>query len=206
MPASGRSTPTQCEKTPGFRGLHMLVKPNDVLNFAGAEVAAVAADTEEHAQDCMRAIRVDYELLPFYVKETDALEGNRNTVGGGRPNNIIDAGDRPRQTTSMRLRIRMSPLVTRGDYGAPVISHQCLESHGLVAEWDADQTHLTVYASTQAVPRTAERAARNTSNCLPAVSSASPTTWAAASAASSDRTSRASPRPNWRARAGRRSS
>ena len=31
----------------------------------------------------------------------------------------------------------------------PVISHQCLESHGLVAEWDADGG-LTVWASTQA--------------------------------------------------------
>ena len=31
----------------------------------------------------------------------------------------------------------------------PVISHQCLESHGLVAEWDEDGG-LTVWASTQA--------------------------------------------------------
>ena len=26
----------------------------------------------------------------------------------------------------------------KGTYGVPVISHQCLETHGLVAEWDAD--------------------------------------------------------------------
>ena len=41
----------------------------------------------------------------------------------------------------------------------PVISHQCLESHGLVAEWNQDQTELTVYASTQAVPITAQQLA-----------------------------------------------
>src|SRR5262249_6398951 len=39
--------------------------------------------------------------------------------------------------------------VVEGTYGVPVISHQCLESHGLVAEWDKDGG-LTVWASTQA--------------------------------------------------------
>ena len=42
-----------------------------------------------------------------------------------------------------------------GTYGISVISHQCLESHGLVAEWDDKQENLTVWASTQAVPGTA---------------------------------------------------
>src|SRR5213592_1310157 len=40
-----------CEKTAGFRGLHLLVKPNDVVFFAGQELVAVAADTEEHLED-----------------------------------------------------------------------------------------------------------------------------------------------------------
>src|SRR5439155_9724902 len=39
--------------------------------------------------------------------------------------------------------------VVEGTYGAPTISHQCLESHGLVAEWDGDG-NLTVWCSTQA--------------------------------------------------------
>src|SRR5437868_2243928 len=47
-----------------------------------------------------------------------------------------------------------------GTYGVPVISHQCLEPHGLVAEWGADGG-LTVWASTQAVFGTAQALARN---------------------------------------------
>src|SRR5207244_2823057 len=49
----------------------------------------------------------------------------------------------------------------RTTLGAAIISHQCLESHGLVAEWNADQTELTVWASTQAVPGTAAQLAMN---------------------------------------------
>src|SRR5437763_15820651 len=46
-------------------------------------------------------------------------------------------------------------------YGISVVSHQCLESHGLVAQWNDDLTELTVYASTQAVPGTANALAQN---------------------------------------------
>src|SRR5436190_2059398 len=47
-----------------------------------------------------------------------------------------------------------SEAVVEGTYGVPVISHQCLESHGLVAEW-GDDGGLTVWASTQATVGTA---------------------------------------------------
>ena len=47
----------------------------------------------------------------------------------------------------------------QGTYGASVICHQCLESHGLVAQWDDKLENLTVYASTQAVAGTAAQLA-----------------------------------------------
>jgi xanthine dehydrogenase YagR molybdenum-binding subunit len=147
---------TQCEKTPGFRALHMMVKPNEELYFAGAEVIAVAADTEEHADDCMRAIRVDYDTdLPFYVKESESLQANRNTAGGAGQSNVVAAGTF--QTAKFAESAYQDVAAQHeGRYGVPVISHQCLESHGLVAEWDADLANLTVWASTQAVPLTAQ--------------------------------------------------
>src|SRR5205823_6297911 len=47
-----------------------------------------------------------------------------------------------------------------GVYGSPVICHQCLETHGLVAEWDREGG-LTVWASTQAVTGTADQLTRH---------------------------------------------
>ena len=40
--------------------------------------------------------------------------------------------------------------VIEGTYRLPVITHVCLEPHGLTAKWDGDDK-LTVWASTQAV-------------------------------------------------------
>src|ERR1700682_4556463 len=41
---------SNCEKTAAYGGFHLMVKPNEELYFAGAEIVAVAADTEEHAE------------------------------------------------------------------------------------------------------------------------------------------------------------
>src|SRR5687768_11796155 len=84
------------EKVPGFRALHLLVKPNEELYFAGGEILAVAADTEEHAEDCLRAVKIDFAVLPHAVKEQDALRAGdgQGTLGGqNNPSNTINGGD-----------------------------------------------------------------------------------------------------------------
>ncbi len=150
---------TACEQTPGFRALHPIAKVDDELFFAGAEVIAVAADTEEHCEDCLRAIRVDYAELPHHVKEAEALDAAQGTVGGAG-GNTINAGDFSTARFD-EIAYQGVDATIEGRYGVPVISHQCLESHGLVAEWDAMQQNLTVWCSTQAVPTTADALARN---------------------------------------------
>src|SRR6516164_4242153 len=48
------------EKMPGVKAVHAIVKVGDELYYAGDEVLALAADTEEHALDAVRAVRVEY--------------------------------------------------------------------------------------------------------------------------------------------------
>src|SRR5438874_2713314 len=44
------------------------------LYFAGDEVAAVAADTEEHAKDVLRAIKVEYDQLDHIMQAEDVIK------------------------------------------------------------------------------------------------------------------------------------
>ncbi len=152
---------SNAEKSPGVRAVHVIVKPNDELYWAGAEVAAVAADTEEHAIDGLRAIRVEYEVLPHLVKESETLTAKQRTVNGqGNELNAMPSGDF--STANFDAQAYQGAAATvEGTYGVPIISHQCLESHGLVAEWNQDASELTVWASTQAVPLTAVQLAQN---------------------------------------------
>jgi xanthine dehydrogenase YagR molybdenum-binding subunit len=150
------------EKVPGFRALHAILQNGAEVRFAGAEIVAVAADTEEHAEDCIRAIRVEYEVLPHAVKEADAraLGAGQGTVGGANnPANASPGGDNT--TDNFENAYQNTAAQIEATYGISVISHQCLESHGLVAQWNQDLTELTVYASTQAVPGTATQLAQN---------------------------------------------
>src|ERR1041385_5773147 len=63
----------EAQKQPGFRGIHLIKKPGADVYFAGDEILAVCADTEEHADDCLHAIRVEYNELPHHVKESTSL-------------------------------------------------------------------------------------------------------------------------------------
>ena len=58
--------------------------------YQGDEVAAVAADTEEHAIDAARAVKVEYEPLPSVISVESALAGR--APEGVFPNGNVRAG------------------------------------------------------------------------------------------------------------------
>jgi xanthine dehydrogenase YagR molybdenum-binding subunit len=149
------------EKMPGVKAIHIVAKPGTELFYAGDEVLALAADTEEHAHDAIRAIKVDLQELPFLVREEDALKDDKNTVPPAGPKKERQNVRPPasRQTDDFEKGMQAAEEKVKGTYGVPTICHQCLEPHGLVAAWDKDGS-LTVWASTQAVFGTADALAK----------------------------------------------
>src|SRR5262245_52541611 len=149
------------------------IKPGDVVSieneqdivgkelfFAGDEIAAVAADTEEHAKDALRAIKIEFDQLDHFVSEEEVLKNPKKKTTPGPIAGNLDNTGKEATKGDVAAGFEKSDAVVEGTYGVPVISHQCLESHGLMAEWDADGG-LTIWASTQAVVRiAADMAAR----------------------------------------------
>jgi xanthine dehydrogenase YagR molybdenum-binding subunit len=149
------------EKMPGVKATFVVAKPGTELYYAGDEVLAIAAEHEEQARDAVRAVKVEYEVLPFLVKEEDALKDDKKTVGPIGPRKERQNLRPPisGKTDGFEEGMKKAEAVVKGTYGMPVICHQCLESHGLVAEWTKDGG-LKVYASTQAVTGTADQLAK----------------------------------------------
>jgi xanthine dehydrogenase YagR molybdenum-binding subunit len=151
---------------PGVKAVYVISKPGKELYYVGDEILAIAADTEEHARDAVRAVQAEYEVLDFLVQEKDALkEPDKLTVAGRpvkagerRPGNVNLGGKFARGKVEDALKAP-NTTATEGEYGVPTICHQCLESHGLVAKWEGDQ--LTVWCSTQATFGTAGTLARH---------------------------------------------
>lgn len=143
------------EGMPGVKAAIVIAaaKPGKELFYAGDEVAALAADTEEHARDALRAIKVEYEVLDHIVQEEDAIKNPMKKTVPGRAASNYEAGSAATKGDVDKA-FASADAVVEGTYGAATVSHQCLESHGLVAEWDKDGG-LTVWASTQATVSTA---------------------------------------------------
>src|SRR5262245_35911783 len=119
------------------------------LFFAGDEIAAVAADTEEHAQDALRAIKIEFDPLDHFVSEEEVLKNPRKKTTPGPIQGNLDDSGKEATRGDVAAGFEKAEATVEATYGVPVISHQCLESHGLVAEWDNDRG-LTVWCSTQA--------------------------------------------------------
>src|SRR5262245_7940185 len=118
------------------------------LFYAGDEIAAVAADTEEHAKDVLKAIKIEFDPLDHFVHEDEVIKNPQKKTTPGPLQGNLDSGKEATKG-DVTAAFEKSDATVEGTYGVPVISHQCLESHGLVAEWDNDGG-LTVWCSTQA--------------------------------------------------------
>ncbi len=137
------------QKSPGVKAAILWRDPanaqRNTVMFQGDEIAAVAADTEEHAIDAARLVKVDYEVLPHITLVDQALTGNAPPVfqgGNFRPGTAQETGD-------LAAGFKAAAHTIEETYSTHVITHVCLESHGTVCEWDGD--HLTAWVSTQGI-------------------------------------------------------
>ena len=129
------------ESMPGVRATDTIKQSGAELHYAGDEIVSVAAETEEIARDAIRAIKVEYEVLPHAASEQQAFEMGGEYVK--EPKTSDGGGD-------VAEALAKAAVTTEGTYGANVVTHVCLESHGLVAHWVGDD-ELVVYCSTQNV-------------------------------------------------------
>ena len=147
------------QKLPGVRAVLALKDPAQPetarVRYQGEEVAAVAATTEEIAEDAIRLIKVDYEVLPHLATVEEAMrpEAPRVFEKGNvtEPQERADGGD-------VEAALKSSAHVIEGLYSTQVQTHTSLETHGGLCEWNGDQ--LTAWVSTQAVHGTREGTAR----------------------------------------------
>lgn len=117
----------------------------DECRFEGEAVAAVAADTPYRAFDALRAIRVEYEELPFVSDAERALESDAPAVH--------DAGNRVGGSEYGRGDVARgfeeADIVLEETYRTASELHTPLEPHGCVARWEGDR--LTIWESSQGV-------------------------------------------------------
>jgi CO/xanthine dehydrogenase Mo-binding subunit len=106
---------------------------DSTLRFNGDEVAAVAAESEEIAEDALRLIDVEFEPLPFAV---DLDHGARGEPMSERRGDVARG-------------LREAEVVIEETYTTQTALHNALEPHGCTATWEDDT--LILYESTQGI-------------------------------------------------------
>jgi xanthine dehydrogenase YagR molybdenum-binding subunit len=128
----------EAKAVPGVTSIRVINGAGKEMQWRGAEIASVAATSESAANDALRKIKVEYDILPHLVKEADLSKvGPRARPSGEQVTGDPDKG------------FSEAAAVSEGIYGIPVITHCCLESHGQVVRWSGDQ--IDYWPSTQNV-------------------------------------------------------
>ena len=109
---------------------------------------------EEVAQDAIRLIKVDYEVLPHLATVEQAMRPEAPLVfekGNTREPTLQQDGD-------LEAGFKAAAHIVEGLYSTQVQTHTSLETHGGICEWNGE--NLTAWVSTQAVHATREGTAR----------------------------------------------
>ena len=149
-------------KAAGLTGVHALLTPFDVpdgrvaadvpildteVRFVGDEVAAVAAEDEDIAQDAIDLIEVQYDPLPFVTDPQEALRPNAPAVHPG--GNLV--GGKPLTLTRGNVDegFTLADRIFEETFSTPAHSGAPLEPRAAIASWDG--ARLTVWKSSRGV-------------------------------------------------------
>jgi len=142
---------SEAQRAPGVKAALAWKDPGARALYQGDPVAAVAADTEERANDAARLVKVTYEQLPHVASEAQAMAADapkvfEDVVMGAKGNTKAGNTD---QQGDLEAGFKEAAHIVEQTYATHVITHVCLETHGCVCEWDGDK--LTAWVSTQGV-------------------------------------------------------
>ena len=129
---------------------HQDVADRNLLNrhvrYYGDDIAVVIAEDEVSAMQGVRALKVEYDELPFVLDVQKAMEPGAPQLHEGYPNNILKHSDI--RKGDYQAAIQEPGLIkVEGWYDTPTVQHSHIENHGCFAY--EENGRIVVVASTQ---------------------------------------------------------
>ncbi len=124
---------------------HLPLKGDKVRSLRD-EIAAVAADTEELAEEALRLIEVEYEDLPVLCDPRAALEPGAPVIHDSHPDNVTTRWDYAQG--DVELGEAESDVVVEDTFTLHYVTHCCMGVSGIIADFDPSG-NLTLYSNTQ---------------------------------------------------------
>jgi putative selenate reductase molybdopterin-binding subunit len=125
-----------------------------IVRFVGDRVAAVAAETPEIAEQALKLISVDYEILPTVLDPRKAMDPDAPRLHPEPESyRIYDASRNlaahlHAEIGNVEQGFAESDIVIEGEYIVPQVQQTPIENHIVITYWDEDD-RLVVRTSTQ---------------------------------------------------------
>ncbi len=147
------STAGQSDPIPGPLDSFSL---DNKVRFVGDRVAFVAAETPEIAEQALKLIEVEYEILPSIIDMVDAMKPAAPRIHD-EPEYVNFADSKPEKNLAAEIRIDIGSVdkgfaeadeIFEADYVVPKVQQSHIEPHVAVTYWDSDD-RLVIRTSTQ---------------------------------------------------------
>jgi CO/xanthine dehydrogenase Mo-binding subunit len=132
---------------PAERIEHDLAVLDPKVRFVGDEVAAVAAETEHQAEDALRAIAVEYEVLPPVLDPEAALAPGAPSIHAA--GNLVPGCPMILERGSAAEGFAQADRIFEASYRTQAHSPAGMETRAALAAWEGDR--LTVWKTSRAV-------------------------------------------------------
>jgi len=136
-------------QVPGGKFEYLL---DETVHCVGEEVAAVAAVTKEIAEEALKLIEVEYEVLPAVFDKEEAMKPDAPLVYPELGSNLYQSprtidGMLPLDWGDVEKGFAEADYILEGTYESPLQHHVSPEPRSVVCQWIGDK--LTCWASTQ---------------------------------------------------------
>jgi putative selenate reductase molybdopterin-binding subunit len=147
------STAGQSDPIPGPLDTFSL---DQKVRFVGDRVAMVAAETPEIAEQALRVIDVEYEILPAILDSRQAMDPDAIRIHD-EPEYVNFAESNPERNLAAQIRIDIGDVdkgfaeadkIFEAEYEVPKVQQAHVEPHVCVTYWDEDD-RLVIRTSTQ---------------------------------------------------------
>lgn len=128
---------------PQFQDKYILAA--DKVRYVGDEVAAVAAESMEAAEEALKMIDVTYEVLPAVFDPEDAVRSGSPKIHDVEDNVAMRV---QRNYGDAEKAFQDSDYIFEDRFVTQAVSHCCMECHGTIAVFDS-KGNLTVWTPTQ---------------------------------------------------------
>ena len=147
------STAGQSDPIPGPLDMFSL---DNKVRFVGDRVAFVAAETSEIAEQALKLIAVEYELLPILLDPADVMKPDAVRIHD-EPEYVNFADSKPEKNLAAEIKIDIGNVekgfseadaIFEAEYTVPKVQQAHIEPHVTVTYWDEDD-RLVIRTSTQ---------------------------------------------------------